>query len=313
MKTALLLETIHDEALEFLRERVRVVTGYDPDSLRGVLEMEQPIHAIVTRGKGQINAALLDACPAVRVVARCGVGLDNVDVAAATARGVRVVNAPGSNAGTVAEHALMLMLLLVRNGYESVRQVREGNWVWRAGYVGDELSGKTLGILGLGNIGSRVARLADAFGMRVVTWDRTGQGTGLALDDLLGTADVVSLHLPLTPETTNRFGAAELARMKPGAYLLNTARAGLVDADALLAALDAGTLGGYAADVPPAPDERLMRHPRAVLTPHVSSLTATTYRQMCRLTVENVLLILAGEEPDPASVFNRRSLEMKGG
>jgi phosphoglycerate dehydrogenase-like enzyme len=309
--TVLLLETIHDEALELLQERVRVVTGYDADSLRRVLETEQPIQAIVTRGKGQIDAALLDACPAVQVVARCGVGLDNVDVAAATARGVRVVNAPGANAGTVAEHALLLMLLLVRNGYESVRQVREGNWAWRAGYQGDELSGKTLGILGRGNIGNRVARLAEAFGMRVLTWDRSGSGTGFPLDELLGTADVVSLHVPLTPETTKLIGPTEFSRMKPGAYLLNTARAGLVDAEALLAALDAGTLGGYAADVPPAPDERLMRHPRAILTPHVSSLTATTYRQMCLSTVQNVLAVLAGAEPQPESVFNRRALAEK--
>lgn len=308
MKTALLLETIADDALTRLQTQVRVLTGYDDTSLRRVLEIGEPIHAVLTRGKGQIDAALLDACPAVQVVARCGVGLDNVDVAAATARGVRVVNAPGANAGTIAEHTLMLMLMLMRNGYESVRQVREGNWAWRAGYVGDELVGKTLGILGRGNIGSRVGRLAEAFGMRVGYWDRAGSGTGLPLDELLGTSHVVSLHVPLTPETTNLIGPRAFSLLQPGTLLLNTARGGLVDSSALLDALDAGTLGGYGADVPPAPDERLMQHPKALLTPHVGSLTATTYRQMCVSTVENVLAILSGAEPVPESVFNRNEL-----
>jgi len=235
----------------------------------------------------------MDACPQLSVVARCGVGLDNVDVAGATARGIRVVNAPGANAGTIAEHALTLMLMLVRNMYESASQVRAGNWNWRNQYTGDELGGKTLGILGLGNIGRRVARFGEAFGMNIVYWDlMSNQSTyqALPLEEILAQADVLSLHLPLTPETDTLLNATRLALMKPTAVLINTARGGLIDQQALLNALNDGKLAGFGADVlaeePPAADDLLTRHPKTIITAHVGSLTATTYRTMCMYTVQ---------------------------
>lgn len=310
--TILLLESVAEEADVLLRQRARIFTAWGERPLADILEKER-IDAVITRGKGLINSALMDACPVMKVAARCGVGLDNVDVAEATRRGIRVVNAPGSNAATIAEHTLMLMLMAIRNGYRSAEAVREDDWAWRNQYAGDELSGKTLGILGLGNIGGRVARLGEAFGMKIITWSRKETHyRSLPLEDVLAHSDVVSLHLPLTAETRQLFNAERFAGMKPGAILINTARGALIDREALLTALANGTLGAFAADVleeePPAAGDALVHHPRVLLTPHSGSLTATTYRAMCESTVRNVLAILSGEPFDSVSVFNREAL-----
>jgi D-3-phosphoglycerate dehydrogenase len=315
-KGVLLLETIAEEALSILEANAQVFTGYDAETLSAVLACEE-IHAIITRGKGQINQTLLDACPKLEVAARCGVGLDNVDVTGATARNVMVINAPGSNAATIAEHTLSLMLMLMRNMYTSVAEVKQDNWNWRDGYTGDELTGKTLGILGMGNIGKRVARLATAFGMNVIYWSRSVQDVPYAhlnMDEVLRQSDVLSLHLPYTKETGTLISSVQLALMKPGAQLINTARGQLIDHEALLAALNSGKLSGFAADVlpeePPVKGFPVVHHPNALVTPHSGSLTASTFRKMCMLTVQNVIAVLTGNEPDPLSIFNRKDLQL---
>lgn len=312
-KNVLLLETVADEALAVLHEHVNVFTGYDEASQATVLAAEE-IHAVITRGKMRVDDALMAACPHLQVVARCGVGLDNVDVKAASARKIRVINAPGSNAGTIAEHTLALMLMGMRDMYTSVERVKQEDWKWRNQYAGDELNGKTLGILGMGNIGKRVARLASAFGMEVVYWSRSEQELPyrfLPMSGVLQQSDIVSLHLPLENGTENLIGKAELASMKPQAFLINTARGALIDHAALLEALNDGTIAGFAADVlpdePPVQSLGVVRHPRALVTPHSASLTATTYRQMCLSTVNNVVALLSGREPEAQSVFNRNS------
>jgi len=314
-KNVLLLETIADEALSLLHEHLNVFTGYDDASLKDVLAKQQ-IDAVITRGKGQINKALMAACTDLQVAARCGVGLDNVDVAEATARNIKVINAPGSNAATIAEHTLSLMLMLMRNMYHSAAQVKAGNWNWRNQYSGDELNGKTLGILGMGNIGKRVARLGEAFGMKVIYWSRSVQDlpyTYLSMEDVLQQSDVISLHLPFTAETGTTIGAAQLALMKQGALLINTARGALIDHEALLTALNTGKLGGFAADVlpeePPAPDFAIVQHPNAIVTPHSGSLTASTFRYMCLITAKNVIAELTAEGAEPASIFNLQALQ----
>lgn len=307
-KNVLLLESIADEALVVLQENVNVFTGYDEDSLRDVLNKVE-VHAIITRGKKQIDKALMEACPHLQVAARCGVGLDNVDVAEATARKIRVINAPGSNAATIAEHALALMLMLMRDLYTSVDRVKQNDWNWRNQYAGDELNGKTLGILGMGNIGKRVAWLGEAFGMKVLYWSRSAQDH--SMEEVLKQSDVVSLHLPLDKETNKIIGAPQLALMKPNAFLINTARGALIDHAALLEALNAQTIAGFGADVlpdePPVQSLPVVQHPRTIITPHAASLTASTYRQMCLLTVNNVVAVLAGREPELNSVYNRNS------
>ncbi len=307
-KNVLLLETIADEALALLEENANVFEGYTEGGLNEVLGRVE-IHAAITRGKGQIDKRLMDGCPDLEVVARCGVGLDNVDVAEATARKIRVVNAPGSNAATIAEHTLALMLMLMRNLYQSVEKVKQQDWNWRNQYAGDELNGKTLGILGMGNIGKRVAKLGEAFGMKVLYWSRTAQN--LPMDEILKQSDIVSLHLPLTPQTNEIIGAAQLALMKPTAFLINTARGALINHAALLDALNANAIAGFAADVlpdePPVENLSIVQHPHALITPHTASLTAATYQRMCLLTVKNVLAILGGGAAELNSVYNRES------
>ena len=312
-KNVLLLESVADEAFAVLQESVNVFTGYDEGSLKDVLSRVE-VHGIITRGKKRIDKALMEACPHLQVAARCGVGLDNVDVTEATSRKIRVINAPGSNAGTIAEHVLALMLMSMRDLYTSVERVRQNDWEWRNQYAGDELNGKTLGILGMGNIGKRVAKLGEAFGMNVMYWSRSEQGLPykyLPMDEVLKQSDVVSLHLPLDKGTDKIIGKKELALMKPHAFLINTARGALIDHAALLEALNAQAIAGFAADVlpeePPVQNLPLVQHARAIVTPHSASLTASTYRRMCLLTVNNVVAVLTGGEPDPNSIYNRNS------
>ncbi len=254
---------------------------------------------MVTREKGQIDKSLIEACPHLEVAARCAVGLDNVDVREATARCIAVINAPGSNTGTIAEHTLSLVLMAVRNMYRSVSEVKAGNWNCRNTYSGDELNGKTLGVIGVGNIGERVAKLADAFGMRVLYWSRSPKSLPYnyaPLEEVLQQSDIISLHVPFTRETGTLIGEPQLTLMRPGTFLINTARGALIDNEALVKALDSGRIAGFAADVlpeePPLANGPLVVHPRAIITPHSGSLTASTYRSMCVTTVKNVLLFL---------------------
>lgn len=299
--SVLLLESLHPEAEALLEAAGEVARAADPNA-PGTAVPYARVRAILTRGRGRIDAALMARCPELRAVARSGVGVDNVDLAAARARGILVLYAPGGNTSTTAEHAIALLLAFTRRVPQSARAVAEGRWEERGNYAGDEACGKTLGIVGYGAIGRRVARIAVALGMEVIVAERTGlscEHRMQPLPELLRRADFVSLHLPLTDATRGILGAAELAMMKPGACLINTARGSLVDQKALTAALASGRLGGFAADVldpePPAPDEPLLRSERVLITPHVASLTASTYRELCLLTARNVLAALRGE------------------
>ncbi len=317
MKNVLLLETIADEALDLLTnaENITVFTAYGDEPMAKIMA-ENPIHAVITRGKGQLNKALMVACPDLEVVARCGVGLDNVDVKEATARKIKVVNAPGSNAATIAEHTLSLMLMLQRNLYQSINDVKAGNWEARNHFQGDELNGKTLGILGLGNIGQKVAKLADAFGMNVIYWNRSkiqNDYKFASFEDVLRQSDIISLHLSYTPETHHLIDAPAFALMQPHVILINTARGTIVNQAVLYENLANKTIAGFGADVlavePPSPNDPLLAHPKALITAHVGSLSATTYTHMCVSTVQNVLAILTDKAPQKESVFNRKELE----
>ncbi|REL29168.1 phosphoglycerate dehydrogenase [Rhodohalobacter sp. SW132] len=313
-KNVLLLETIAAEADSKLRKQAAVFEAFnetDPLKITG----NESVQAIITRGKGRVDRVLIEKYPDLKVVARCGVGLDNIDVDEATTRNIKVVNAPGSNSDTMAEHTLALMLMLVRNTWKTVSEVKQNNWEFRNQYSGDEIHGKTLGILGTGNIGSRVARLAKAFGMNVIFWNEFPAQTrsdSYSLEEVLKRSDIISIHLPLLEETRNLLGEKELGMMKPGSFLINTARGAVIDQDALLKALNQGKIAGFAADVlavePPGKNCPLLTHPKTVITPHTGSLTDTTYRNMCLQTVENVLAILSGKEPDSSVVFNRDDL-----
>ena len=312
---ALLLETIDEAAHAELAEQSTTTLAPTPDAELADVDLGD-VDAILTRGRGQVTSQLIDRCSKLRVIGRCGVGLDNVDIGAATAAGVAVINAPGGSTVTAAEHTIMLMLALTRQLYPQVAAVKSDDWAIRQRVSSDECAGKTLGVVGLGAIGSRVAELSAALGMQVIAYNRTNRNETegrpsvrrLALAELLAESDIVSLHVAFTPETRGLIGRAELAAMKLGALLVNTARGSLVDVDALLEALDSGRLAGYAADgvspEPPVVGDRLIHHPRTIITPHSAALTASTYRRICLRTVRNVLGYVRGSHYEAESVFN---------
>src|SRR5437667_12046 len=245
--------------------------------------------ALLVRSATIVDARLLTAAPRLRIVARAGTGVDNVDVAAATARGVLVVNAPGANSISVAEHALALMLALARSVPAADRAMKDGRWEKRR-FVGTELRGKTLGVAGLGRIGQEVARRARAFGMRIVAHDpfisadvAAGLGVELqSLDELCATSDYVTLHLPSTPETRHLFDDERFSRCRPGMRLVNTARGDLVDPEALSRAIERGTVAAAALDVfetePPA-DWSPANLPPVIATPHIAELAAAALHE----------------------------------
>jgi phosphoglycerate dehydrogenase-like enzyme len=311
----LLLESYHSEAEALLERCAPVLRASDPN---GPQAPSTAIRAILTRGRGRISDALMAQFPELRVIARAGAGLDNLDLAAAARRNIPVIFAPGMNGRTVAEHTMALMLGLLRRITPWANAASSGRWEERSRYQGEELAGLTLGILGYGNIGRHVARMARAFEMKVVVASRKGrtfecEHPTLPLDELLGVADIVSLHLPLTEETKGILGAPQIARLKKTACIVNTARGALIDQAALSAALLAERLGGFAADVldpePPLAPDPLLQCPLALITPHVASMTSATYREMCVYTAENVVAVLEGRVPAPKSVFARVGYE----
>ena len=254
-----------------------------------------------------VDASLLGVCPRLRVVSSCSVGLDHVDLAAATARGIPVGHTPGVLTETTADLTFALLLSAARRIPEAERFVRAGRWTperqWEPGLLlGRDLHGATLGVIGLGAIGQAVVRRARGFGMRVLGWSRTRReldGVGWrALPDLLAESDFVSLHVALTAETRGLLGAAELARMKPGAILVDAARGGLVDEAALVHALSHGPLAAAALDVfeaePLPADSPLLGREDVVLVPHIGSATLATRARMADLSVDNLLAGLEG-------------------
>ena len=277
--------------------------------------------ALVAFGADRVDAELLAAAPRLQVVANFGVGYDSVDVGAAAERGVWVTNTPGVLTETTADTALLLLLATLRRAGEGFEQVRHGRWR-RANpdaFWGQDPAGLTLGILGMGAIGQALARRVQPLGMRVIYHNRgplppaVAQALGaqwVEFDDLLRRADVLSVHAPLTEATRHRIGAAELARLRPGAFVINTARGALIDEAALVAALQSGHLGGVGLDVferEPAVPLALRTHPRAFCLPHLGSATTRTRQAMMRLCLDNAVAVLEGRrppnpvnEPDPS-------------
>ncbi|MBA3393259.1 MAG: D-glycerate dehydrogenase [Deltaproteobacteria bacterium] len=254
----------------------------------------------------RIDEALLERAPKLRVIANCAVGVDNIDVGSATAAKIAVTNTPDVLTEATAECAFALMLAAARRLGEGERLVRSGQW---SGWALDQLlgvglAGKTLGILGFGRIGQAMARRGLGFGMRVIyadPHDVSAQGPRrVSIDELFQTADAISLHCPLTPETRHVVNAARLAMMKPTAILVNTARGDCVDENALIDALTAGGIFGAALDVfasEPRIDPRLLTTPRLVLAPHIGSATTEARTAMAQLCADAVIDVLSGRRP----------------
>lgn len=247
------------------------------------------------------TAAVLAEADALKVIARVGVGVDSIDLAAAESRGVKVTTTPGANDATVADHTIGMMLAVLRRIAEHDQGVRSGAWNRTGSYAPQQLSHRTVGLVGYGRIGQAVARRLQGFDVRILICDPGGLVEGkVPLLVLLKESDVVSLHCPLTPETRHLIGARELAAMKSNAVIINTARGGVVDEEALSDALAAGSIAGAGLDVfesEPPEDSIIVDAPNVVLSPHIAALSDTSIGEMTRRATQSVLAVLRGDTP----------------
>ncbi len=305
MARILVTEPLAEPGLQSLRDaghEVDVRLGLSPADL---LDAVAGAHALVVRSATKVTDEVLAAGADLVVVGRAGTGVDNIDVAAATRRGVMVVNAPQSNSLSAAEHAMALLLAQARNIPQADAALKAGRWE-RSRWEGVELNGKVLGVLGLGRIGTLVAQRASAFGMRIVAWDpwtapERARQLGielLAIDELFATADFVTVHLLKTKESVNLIGKDLLAKAKRGLRIVNAGRGGIIDEDALVQAIESGQVGGAALDVfatEPTTASPLFALDSVVVTPHLGASTREAQDKAGETIAEQVALALAGE------------------
>jgi D-3-phosphoglycerate dehydrogenase len=283
---------------------VDVKVGLKPAELVGIIG---GYHGLVVRSATKVTAEILEAAGQLKIVGRAGIGVDNIDVRAASRRGVIVENTPSGNATTAAEHALCLLLSMARHIPQATASMKAGRWDKKR-FQGVEITDKTLGLIGVGNIGRIVCERARGLKMNVVAYDpfigkEAAERLGaelVTLDELYARADFVTIHTPLTPETKNLINAEALAKMKPGVYLVNAARGGIVDEDALLAALDSGRVAGAALDVfvkePPEPGSKLVAHERVVCTPHLGASTDEAQEKVAVEVAEQIVAFVTRGE-----------------
>ena len=300
----LISEFMDERAVASLRERHDVL--HDPKLVDDPVRLRREAasaDAIIVRNRTQVRGELLAALTRCKVVGRLGVGLDNIDVEGCEARAIRVIPATGANAQSVAEYVIAAALMLLRGAYQSTAAVAAGAWPRNALGNGREVGGKTLGLVGFGSIGQLTARLARGVGMHVIAHDALLEPSDAVyrecgvraapLDELVASADVVSLHVPLLDSTRHLFDGPRLAAMKKGAILINSARGGVVDEAALAAALRGGHLGGAALDVfehePLAAGSALADCPNLLLTPHIAGVSAESNDRVSSLIARKVL------------------------
>lgn len=297
-------QELHPQAMTLLREHAEVVVPVRVDALTLVKEGAKAEGLIVRLI--QVGKDLMTGMPRLKVIGRHGVGVDNIDMKAATERGIAVVNTPGTNTVTVAEYTIGAILMLAKQFAALNREVRKGHFSMRDKIMGSELHGKKLGIVGYGAIGRLVGRYACTLGMLVCYYDPlVGQEEGACkmenLAELLGQSDFVTVHVPFTPETANLLGEQELRLMPPGSYFINASRGGIVDENALYNVLASGHLGGAVIDVlreEPFP----AAHPlygleNVLITPHIAGLSRECVIRMGMTVVQDVLRALRGERP----------------
>jgi D-3-phosphoglycerate dehydrogenase / 2-oxoglutarate reductase len=297
-------EKIAESGIETLRESCDVLVAVGADRAELMSELRDA-EGLVVRSATQVDAELLAAAPALRVIGRAGIGVDNIDIPAATEAGIVVVNAPQANIISAAEHALALLLSQARNIPRADGTLRSGVWD-RSSFQGVELHGKTLGVVGLGRIGTLVAQRALAFGMHLIAYDpyvsedrarRLGVEM-VDLDTLLARADFITIHLPMTPDTVGLLGKEALAKVKPGVRIINAARGGILDEDALAEAIREGRVAGAALDVfavEPPSDSPLLQMEQVVVTPHLGASTAEAQDKAGTDVAEAVAAALRGE------------------
>lgn len=307
-KRVLLTDKIAADAVRILEGFPDVeATSIGTPSNSELIEMIPDFEAIIVRSPTKVTGPVIDAAKRLKFIGRAGVGVDNIDVGAATRRGIVVMNSPRSNTISTAEHTLAMMLAMAREIPRASATVTAGKWE-RESFKGIELNGKTLGIIGLGRVGREVSTRAVAFGMKVLAYDPVVSAPDawvsgarlVEIKDLIVNSDWITVHVPLENETRALIGAAELAAMKTGVFLVNCARGGIIDETALANALDAGHVAGVALDVyekePPAGDHRLFKHPRCVFSPHLGGQTVDAQRRVATDVAESIGLALTGGE-----------------
>lgn len=278
---------------------------------------------IVSR-MGRLDAGVMDAAPQLRVISKHGVGVDNIDVEAAAARGIPVLVATGANAVSVAEHAIALLLTCAKRILPLDAGLRAGRWE-KPGFAGREINGETMGLVGMGAIAQATGRMAQGLGLDLVGYDPYAPDAAFeslgarrcgTFEELLEISKVVSLHCPLTPQTRGMLNAEALARMPAGGFVVNTARGGLIDEAALLASIQGGHLAGAGLDTfaqePPAPDHPFFAEPRIVLTPHIGGVTRQAGARVGVDAVRGIIQVLAGEPVPPERIINRTLLAAAG-
>jgi (S)-sulfolactate dehydrogenase len=304
----LISEFMDDAAVASLRGSFD--TSYDAtlvDRRGELLAKLADVDALIVRNRTQVNADVLAAAPKLKVVGRLGVGLDNIDLQACKTRNIEVIPAIGANALAVAEYVIATAMMLLRGAYTSSATVAAGQWPRTPLSNGREVGGKTLGIIGFGGIGQLTAKLAQGLGMRVIAsdpaidatstvWKSSGV-TQRTFGEVIAESDVISLHIPLVPQTRNLIGAAQLAMMKPHAVLINSARGGIIDEAALADALKEKRLGGAALDVfddePLKAGSPLADCPNLILTPHIAGVTVESNTRVSSMIAERVAAFLA--------------------
>jgi D-3-phosphoglycerate dehydrogenase len=300
----LIADSIAEEGLQSLRShaQVDIKIKLEPGQLKAIIG---DYDALIVRSQTQVRAEVIESGKKLKVIGRAGVGTDNIDVDAATRKGIVVVNAPTGNTIAAAEHTVALMLALARNVPQANSRLKSGKWQ-REAMVGSELRNKILGIIGLGNVGSEVAKRAQAFEMRVVAHDpfvskdyaRNLEVDMLSMDELLKRADFITLHVPLTAATKNLIGNKELAKLKPTARIINCARGGLIDEEAIVKAIKSGKIAGAAFDVfdkEPVTDSPLFKEDKIIVTPHIGASTVEAQTGVAKDVAAEVLAVLQGQ------------------
>lgn len=286
--------------------------AYAPSEQVAQRAAELQVDALIVR-QGRVDEAIIAASPRLKVIAKHGVGVDNIDLQAAAARDIPVIRAMGSNSRAVAEHTIALALTLLKDIPRLDAAVKAGTWP-KPSFIGRDIIGTVIGLVGFGSIGQHVARMAQGLGMSVLLHDphareaiaQFGRDCERDLDSLIAEADIVSLHCPLTNATRDLLDARRFGLMKPNALVVNTARGALINEAALAAALLEGRIAGAALDSftvePPAPDSPLWALPNLIATPHIAGVTAGSAKTMAEIAARHVIAVLDGEEPDAASL-----------
>jgi D-3-phosphoglycerate dehydrogenase len=323
MKKVLLSQPIHEVGMKLLKGKVEIIIAPDT-SEETMRKLCKDVHGIILRTTSRVSKEVITQAKILQIISRTGAGVDNVDVQAATKRGILICNLPGVNSLSVAEHTVAFILALAKRLPFMDKWTRKGNWSSRNRYEAIDLKGKVLGLIGVGKIGSQIARISQkAFGMQILGYDpfisrggETKDGIQFCSDigQVLQEADFVSVHVAGTAQTRNLISWDLLSRMKESAYFINTSRGGVIDEGALIKALKEGRIAGAALDVfseePPFRNNPLLKMENVILSPHSASLTKECVAHLARGAAQAVLDLFSGRLPK--NIFNRKELEEAG-